>query len=947
MKVEPGGGYHLSNIFQTIKQYFFEILKSDFWKNIIIYTGIFLILAIIILRIFNLYDKALIWREDGVLQHIINLQYFRSLIVNFLRTGNISFFTWNIGMGIDMFSNMAYYILGDIFSYFAIFFPSKSLENVYSGLVLIRMYFIGISFLCYCKYKKMNSLSSIIGALMYAFCFYSLYAAPRHPYFMNALIILPLALIGIEKIIIEDRHLFYTIIIALNFISSFYFGYMIALVIAIYGTFLAIFTYKKEGYKKIIKVLGKTLLYSVIGIMISGIILLPAGIGFISSERTSSNIIYPYTINYYRNYLLSLLSNKNIGYWLCLGTQSIVFLTIPSFIRKRKENYPLFLTFILLIIPTLISQIGSIFSGFNFPNIRYTFCLSFIFAYITTIFLNNKIDKKDIIGAAIFILIFLGINVLCDINITLNEQFQLFILGVLVFLLIKQKHIEDKFPKVPIFKIVFLLIFVVGISWSINDVYQEKNYTSEFITKGELQSIYNTSYYSINDFSQALKFINKKDKDNYRILKHPFKYPNGALAKNYNSLGYYYSISPSLASALNKDLENSDYYINHNIREFNYRTKITTLLGTKYYIAGNDNNSIPYGYSLINKYKGTSKIYQNKYALPFAVLYDNYISEDDYNKLSPLEKENALLKSVVLPSKNSKISYKEGQNFNNNIKEVNYKLEDSKHIFTENNKIEVKSNQNNSFQLKIGEVINSEIYIAFKNIEFKSFTKQEKIDKEITETTTKKQIKDIKKKYKWYRPSNDYRLTVYFANTSRFKAINDYYNSPYYMETKDIVLNLGYYDKASGTITISLSNLGNYNYDSIKVYAVSMDDYENDINNLRKSNFKLQDYGNGYLNGTVDCEENGVLQFSTLYTKGWKVYVDDKEVKNFKANKYFLGINITKGKHTISLKYHNPYLTSGAIMSIIGIISLVILTKRNKKNSSLYTQKIIISRGNR
>lgn len=843
-------------------------------------------------------------------------------------------------MGIDMFSNLAYYILGDIFSYFAILFSTKSLENVYAILVIIRMYFIGIAFLCYCKYKKMDLLSSIVGALMYTFCFYSLYAAPRHPYFMNALIILPLTLIGVEKIIKEDKHLFYTIIIALNFISSFYFGYMIALIIAIYGTILTIFTYKKDGFKKIIEVLGKTLLYSIIGIMISGIILLPAGIGFISSERTSSNIIYPYTVNYYRNYLLSLLCNKNIGYWLCLGTQSIVFLTIPSFIRRRKENYPLFLTFIIIIIPTLISQIGSLFSGFNFPNIRYTFCLSFIFAYITTIFLNNisKIDKKDIIGTFIFILIFLGVNILGDINITLNEQFQLLILGIIILLLVKKKDIDNKSPNIPLFKIVFLLIFIIGISWSVNDIYREKNYASEFIDKDSLSLIYNTSYYSIDDFNKALNFISKKDMDNYRILKHPFKYPNGALAKNYNSLGYYYSISPSLASELNKDLQNSDYYINHNIREFSYRTKITTLLGAKYYIAGNDNNAIPYGYTLMSKYKGTSKIYQNKYTLPFAVLYNNYIIEEDYNKLSPLEKESALLKTVSLSNNSSYLPKNHNISLNNNIKEIKYKLEDSKHIFNESNKIEVKSSQNNSFQIKIEEVKNSEIYIAFENLEFKAYSKQEKINREITETSTRKQIKDIKEKYKWYRPNNDYRLTVYFAKTSRFKAINDYYTSPYYMETKDILLNLGYYDKTSGTITVSLSQLGNYTFDSIKVYAVYMDDYENDINNLKKSNFKLKDYGNGYLNGTVDCEESGVLQFSTLYAKGWKVYVDDKLVDNFKSNKYFLGINIEKGKHSISLKYHNPYIKYGAIISAMGIVSLVILTKK-RKNSSLISLK--------
>ncbi len=313
-----------------------KIIKFKFLKSLLLYSGLFAILALILITIFNFQNKDLLWKSDGLNQHIITLQYFKNILTTFL--GELSAFTWNLNLGIDMFSNLAYYIIGDIFSYFVIFFPDSFIVNFYSIIILVRIYFVGFAFLCFAKYKKLNITSSCIGSLLYTFSYYVLYASPRHPYFTNALILFPFLLIGIEKVIKEDKYLFYTLVLAFTFISSFYFVYMMSLIIAIYGIILALVNYKKEGVKKIFLILSKTFLYSLIGIMISGIILLPALNGFITSERTTIATIKPYNLEYYRNILINLLSFRSNGYWLCWGTSSIILLTVPVFIRKRKED---------------------------------------------------------------------------------------------------------------------------------------------------------------------------------------------------------------------------------------------------------------------------------------------------------------------------------------------------------------------------------------------------------------------------------------------------------------------------------------------------------------------------------------------------------------------------------------------------------------------------------
>ena len=73
-----------------------------------------------------------------------------------------------------------------------------------------------------------------------------------------------------------------------------------------------------------------------------------------------------------------------------------------------------------------------------------------------------------------------------------------------------------------------------------------------------------------------------------------------------------------------------------------------------------------------------------------------------------------------------------------------------------------------------------------------------------------------------------------------------------------------------------------------------------------------------------------------MYSDGWKVYVDGKEVETLNVNKYFLGINIDKGKHEIHMEYHTPYFKEGILISLasIGIFvgTIIYNRKKAKKN---------------
>lgn len=916
--------------------------KKNLIKSVCLYSLFFGIIVSFILWIFARYRKGFVCVVDGLSQHFITLNYFKQLLEKLITTGELSTFTWNIGFGMDMFANLAYYIFGDPLSYLCVFVPEKYLHIFYYALIFLRMYLAGLAFIAYCRYKKVKPFATIIGALMYTFCAFILFYGFRHPYFINAMIYFPLLMIGIEKIILENKKIFYIFVIALTCISNFYFAYSMFLIIAIYGIILTIYTYKDEGIKSVIVKLLKTLGCSIIGIMISAIVLIPTAYGFLSSARVSDVGVSPYSMNYYRQ-LLMYMTTYNGGYGLYIGVHAIIFITLPMFIKNRKESYPLFLLLIMLSVPILVSKIGSIFCGFSYPNNRWaSVLLVFLFSYMSVMFIdkNQKLDKRDFKCIVVFLLIYLAIIYILRISISLQFEVNMILVVTLLLVFYYKEKISSIFilKKINLYKIILMIIIILGLIFGIYYLYdiEGKNYISQYINFNSVNKRISTVNDEFRDLNKAITFIKEKDKGFYKIGKTSIDMENVSLIKDYNSISYYYSITPRYYQTLTKDLENAQRSVSIDIKEFDYRTKITTLLGNKYYIANNEN--IPYGYEEIDEYQGKSKIYKNNYDLPFAVLYTNYITQKEYQELNAIEKESSLLKTVALEEEAiERLDINHNENImedirKNSIKNVEYEIKDKNKILN-NNRIKVESTEDkkNQIKLKFDKIMNSEIYVYIENLEYEPYTKQEMIQKDLKKNSDKIEKNQMKNKYRWYQKNYKYTVTAKLKDRKVSEYTSDYKTSAYYIENKDFLMNMGYYNEEEGEISLTFEKVGNYTFDSIKIIAVPMNDYAGDIDNLRRSNFEVNEYSDGILKGNVNSKEAGVLQFSTLYSKGWNVYVDGQKVDTFISNNYFLGIYIEEGPHEIYMEYEVPYLNIGIITTIMGLTFFIILCFVEKK----------------
>lgn len=890
-----------------------KIEKSNIY---IIYSILFVLISIIAFIIFFKNNCSFIWNADGLKQHYIFLKDFNELIRGLFAnpSNGIDLFSWNMGLGLDVIGQYSYYVIGDPFAYISLLFPMKHLDIAYTFLVLLRMYCIGIAFMIYAKYhgKCKSRYNILIGAIVYTFSSFTLFAGVRHPYFLNAMILLPLLLTGVDRLLRENKKIPLTVFVAISAISNYYFFYMHTIVIVIYAVITYFCEYRKEGAMHFFKKLGSAVICYIIGILIASIILLPTAYAFINSARSGEDTICQYNIEYYKSVFgINLLTSYGDN-WSFIGVSSIILLMLPILWVRRKEHKVYFIYLIATAIMLVIPFLGSMMNGFSYPNNRWSFTVSFILAYIITTCFDKNYSKKELRYMAIFLILYSIFACIIALDSSVKPKFVVYIIQVVVaffmLLTIWYQNFEGiKFlPKLKIdkFKTIILILIIGNIfvmSYGLYSSY-DRNYAKQFIKFGKVEKELNTQLGGNPSYFKNIQKVLQNDSEFYRIAKIPHQIQNLSIYHGYPSTECFLSIGSKYVYELNRELADNLYTTTYNIRGIGDRTKITTLLGTKYYITDKKNEkSIPYGYSL-KEQNGDVNTYKNNYPLSIGVSYDKYMLKEDYEKLNPIEKEDTFLKVAVIENeidlKGINVDKKvDLQDIHNCYKQIPYNIIDEEEIVKENKIVTKKKKQ--SIFLDIGDVQNSELYVYISGFNFEGTEK--------------------------------HTVTAKFKDKTVGKMIEDKITSAYYQRAPEIVFNLGYYDNVSGKIKLNFSTKGTYKFDSIKVVAVPMNSYVQNVQKLQKSEMKDLRVTNKEIKGNVSLLKPSIIQIATSYTTGWKAYVDGKSVDTINVNTAFIGIPVSEGEHEITLKYEVPYLKIGIMGTAIGIVLFVLLAIVEKR----------------
>ena len=894
-------------------------ISSNIRKSaVFIYTIMFIIIFSLFYLMFIKYNRSLIWNEDGIRQHYSILYNFNETIRNFIKNPNAGFneWSWSIGYGNDLMATYSYYVLGDIFDYISLLFPLNKLELVFNLLIALRLYCVGIAFILYAKKMNFSKNATILGSISYAFSGFVMMSAIKHPYFINPLIILPLAFLCIENVIKNRKKYMFSIIVAIAMISNFYFFYMIAIISVIYAFLRYIELYKKEELK-FGKYIFDLIIYFMIGLLISGVVLAPTLYTIFNSSRLAnksneiSMMLYP--ISYYLNLIYSSISPGGYTFWVILVFPVIAVLLLPIVFKTRKQHKTYFYMTILFFIMLLFPIVGKVMNGFLSISNRWTFAFALIVSVIISIGYDNikNISKKDIYWM-IFIIIFYILFALIENEITdfKNNMLPQIIMGIIFVVVLYAYKIRNKFNS----KILFISILILlSINIVFNNYYRYSpkghNYIDQFIKRGKALNYYNKS------FNGAEKYIKENDDSFYRIAKADNisrnNTRNNSLVLNYNGIDSYLSVNNSNLSEFASDLNNRSFTPNSPIINFDNRSIVNNIMGVKYYISKSTEN--PHFDPSIKKIETVGKfdIYQKENPLPFAYVYKNIYDIDNFDKLSGLEKEETLVYAASVSNNDAKSNIDVIPSKINNIK---FDIKNSAAKVLENKIVVTKANQEVVINLK-GDIPSGELYVNLKNLKYEPKNKKIKL-------------------------SNIGKYDA-FKLTASYKDISKTFNQRGSLDGSDAftmsetLINLGYYKEESNNgekIILTFNNPGEYTFDSLNIFSLPIQDYNSEFEALKDNSMKIDSISNDKVIGSIDSKVDGIISFQIPYSKGWHLKIDGKETKTFAVNKAFLGANLSKGNHNIELTYKTPFLRIGAICSFIGIIILIIVSKLDKRS---------------
>lgn len=570
-------------------------------------------------------------------------------------------YSFNTGLGLPFFRNF-YNYLSSPFNIIMFLFNRENIVTAFSIIIALKIITASCIMTYFLKkfFNKDSILTTIFG-LSYAFSSYFV-AFYWNIMWLDGLVFLPLVILGIKKLIDEDKINLYILSLFLSIIANYFITYMICIFACIFFIIYIIF---KENItrKELIKKIGLFTLSSLMAGGLAAFMLLPYISSLNTISATGDSFTFYKTFNFNPLYFLanhfsltnSIVFSSQDYYIPNIASGIIVFILIIAFYFNSdiKLKYKLMATlFILLLFFSFIYvPLDFIWHGFHTPNdlpFRYSFIYVFIIN-ITAFYSLSKIDTLKIrYGVLIFIILFIFLLYLSHIIFLNNFAVEINSLFLFISLII---FIIYKFKTNQISKYILLFIVCIDIILNINenwDINHDKN-------------IFMDNYIAVDSVVQNIK---NRDNSFYRIGKNFNQTLNDGAWYNYNGISAFSSVAYEQMAKTQKSLglpgnDINSYYYKQNTPIYN------SIMSIKYFIGLESQNNLYEYIDTVNYYD----IYKNNYFLPPVFAVSKEIKEWNSNTPNPfLNQSNFVLNTTNITNIFTKLS------ITTNNKQDNYSL---------------------------------------------------------------------------------------------------------------------------------------------------------------------------------------------------------------------------------------------------------------------------------
>lgn len=173
-----------------------------------------------------------------------------------------------------------------------------------------------------------------------------------------------------------------------------------------------------------------------------------------------------------------------------------------------------------------------------------------------------------------------------------------------------------------------------------------------------------------------------------------------------------------------------------------------------------------------------------------------------------------------------------------------------------------------------------------------------------------------------YKNNNYKNLYGYFYNAN-INSVSTLENYKYFSPNEPYIIEIPKIEEQKIDVTINFkSNEESYLY--AYMYNINSDNFIKAYSILNKNNVKITNYKSNRIESSVKVDYSMTMYSSIPYDNGWKVYINNKQVKTFKLAESLLGFDIPKGENNIKLIYIPEKFYLGISISLISLCIIMV-----------------------
>lgn len=794
-----------------------------------------------------------------------------------LQSGGSLFYTWNGAGGSNFWNLLAYYGASPL-NLILVLFPKKFLMEGVTLILLLKIGLAGSTMAVYLraivweKDKRSADISLVGFATLYALCSYVM-AYYWCIMWMDAVALLPLCILGLHKILDGRSGVFYTVCLALVVFINYYMAIMVCIFILFYYPVLYFIKVQGESAGHFFKTTGRAVGYSLLGVLMSAVMLLPTWMSmqstyYISADMPEKTELY----NDLLDILNQMLPNAELTYReglpnLYCGMFVVILLvfywisrTIP--LREKLLNGA-FLVF--LIFSLNINKLDFIWHGFHFPNqlpYRYTFMICFLLiAMAYQVF--QRVDEIRVNHLWILLAAGGGYYLLAQKILTEHiKDLDLFVysglawLALYVAILILYK--KGRLPKNLLLILTVILLtceMASNTCTSIDQVgtTQRSNY---YANEADIAKLVKKTEGTDDRFGRT------EMNDNY-ILNCPAMY-------HYKGISQFSSSLNANATALMEDI-GVEGAPDKNRFNYNQTDPVTNAMLNIRYLIGKNLPIDDSDFKQIAK-SGNSRLYESIYPLSIGYMTADTIRTWNYEQENPFMVLDDYVRAVTQNKYTS--------------------------VFTEIEPVDVSA----------ANIELSSTGDGMWDSTLKNETKKSK-------TILTYQAQQTGKQYLFIEADDADAITVSQEKKDDKIEIRNDCGS---------IVNLGEMDSGTEfTVTIEYKEGKG---GSVVSHVCTMDEtvWQDAYKMLSASMLDVTDYGDSCLKGAIDVQEDGVFVTSVPYEAGWKLKVDGhtREINELIGGAW-ISTSLSAGEHQIELSFRPPGLIAGLLITLASIGLLI------------------------